>query len=58
MSRNTINNAIINNFKINEIKNKDNNDNDNSFNQLLDLQLLIQKHSGLQELCMHYILYL
>ena len=28
-----------------------NNDNDSSFKQLLALQLLIQKHSGLKELC-------
>ncbi len=26
-------------------------ENDKSFNQLLSLQLLIQKHSGLKELC-------
>ena len=26
-------------------------DNDHSFNQLLRLQLLIQKHNGLKELC-------
>ena len=26
-------------------------DNDNSFSQLLNLQLLIQKHSGLKEIC-------
>ena len=31
-----------------EEANKNNND---SFNQLLSLQLLIQKHSGLKELC-------
>ncbi len=29
----------------------DGKDNDSSFNQLLALQLLIQKHSGLKELC-------
>ena len=54
-----INKIIKDNFKIigngykeNEIKNtKNNNDIDNSFNQLLNLQLLIQKHSGLKELC-------
>lgn len=50
MSRNNINNDTINN--LNEINNKSNNENDSSFNQLLTLQLLIQKHSGLQELCM------
>ena len=34
-------------------KNNDNNyiNIDNSFNQLLALQLLIQKHSGLKEIC-------
>ena len=56
---NMINKIIKDNFKIigngykeNEIKNtKNNNDIDNSFNQLLNLQLLIQKHSGLKELC-------
>ena len=31
--------------------NYNNNGNDNSFNQLQALQLLIQKHSGLKELC-------
>jgi hypothetical protein len=50
-----INKFIQNNNKIgekeektNEEANKNNND---SFNQLLALQLLIQKHSGLKELC-------
>ena len=43
--------------QINQIEEKDKilelikNDNDNSFNQLQALQLLIQKHSGLKELC-------
>ena len=53
-----INQAIQENLKINEkenIKNDYNNDvvkgENNSFNQLLSLQLLIQKHSGLKELC-------
>ena len=60
----TINKVIHDNFKIGQIKNKENNNirrlenikeensNEyNSFNQLLSLQLLIQKHSGLKELC-------
>ena len=52
---NIINKVIRDNFKItendnvkDEINNKDNN---KSFNQLRNLQLLIQKHSGLKELC-------
>ena len=60
MSNNNIINKIIrDNYKINDaplIKNNENNiinnqDPDSSFNQLLSLQLLIQKHSGLKELC-------
>ena len=59
--KNVINKVIKENYKINEIEQniekineiqreyKDNND--NSFNQLLSLQLLIQKYSGLKELC-------
>ena len=53
---NTIINKIIkDNFKIqenhiNDIK-VENDNNEKSFNQLLNLQLLIQKHSGLKELC-------
>ena len=49
-----------NNFINNEFETKTN-FNDNSFNQLLNLQLLIQKHSGLKELCKynnHFILVL
>ena len=58
-------NEIIKKIKdINHKKNEDNKnellvqkqeekiiENDNSFNQLLSLQILIQKHSGLKELC-------
>ena len=59
-SKNDINKIIKENYKnienldgqnhkiINEINLKNS---DNSFNQLLSLQLLIQKHSGLKELC-------
>lgn len=49
-----IKDVIENNLKINEII-PDNNKNDNSFNQLLSLQLLIQKQSGLKELCKQII---
>ena len=65
----TINKVIHDNYKICQTKNIDNNkikrlenikeENDheyNSFNQLLSLQLLIQKHSGLKELCKYYII--
>ena len=57
MSKENINKITKENYKINEIEAKDlkNEDkgtfDDNSFNQLLSLQLLIQKHSGLKELC-------
>lgn len=34
------------------------NKNTNSFNQMLSLQSLIQKHSGLKELCKLYFFYL
>ena len=58
MSNKNIINAFKNdNYKIiqNEEKGNDlegdNLNGDNSFNQLLSLQLLIQKHSGLKELC-------
>ena len=50
-------NIINDNYKINQFENNDNNQineklkDDNSFNKLLSLQLLIQKHSGLKELC-------
>ena len=53
----TINKVIINNHKIDLISKGENKQRfkeekeDNSFNQLLSLQLLIQKHSGLKELC-------
>ena len=55
--KNIINKVIKDNFKLNQIEHNDNNiineevEDDNSFNQLLSLQLLIQKHSGLKELC-------
>ena len=59
MSKNyNINEFIQNNHKIGEEEKKieitieePNKNNNNSFNQLLALQLLIQKHSGLKELC-------
>ena len=56
MSDNTINQIIQNNYKIGEdnipkVDENTNEDNDGSFNQLLALQLLIQKHTGLKELC-------
>ena len=45
-------NELKDNFKINEIKNINNNENnDKTFNQLLNFQLLVQKHSGLKEIC-------
>ena len=56
---NIINKVIRDNFKITddgngtpkeEINSIDNN-NDKSFNRLQNLQLLVQKHSGLKELC-------
>ena len=53
-----INQTIQEHFKItekdeteNDTKNEDNNGENASFNQLLSLQLLIQRHSGLKELC-------
>ena len=55
--KNIINKVIQDNYKINKLENNDNNqtneklEDDNSFNKLLSLQLLIQKHSGLKELC-------
>ena len=59
MSKNcNINKFIQNNHKIGEEEKKNeltieepNKKNSNSFNQLLALQLLIQKHSGLKDLC-------
>ena len=35
----------------NNYKNETNKGEDESFNQLLSLQLLIQRHSGLKEIC-------
>ena len=62
MSDNTINKIIQNNYKIGEnnipkVEEKTNEDNDGSFNQLLALQLLIQKHTGLKGLCKYLYLY-
>ena len=66
MSRiSVINQTIMDNFKINS-KNETNIDcinedtigEDDSFNQLLSLQMLIQKHSGLKELCNIYSYFL
>ena len=66
MSRiSVINQTIMENFKINN-KNEKNIDcinediigEDDSFNQLLSLQMLIQKHSGLKELCNIYSYFL
>jgi hypothetical protein len=56
MSDNTINKIIQNNYKIGEnnipkFDENTNENNDRSFNQLLALQLLIQKHTGLKDLC-------
>ena len=54
-NKNNINKVIKDEYKINEneeLKNKIIIDEkDNSFNQLQSLQLLIQKQSGLKELC-------
>ena len=55
----SINKLIQNNYKLgnegnikNEtVKENNNKDDDNSFHQLLNLQLLIQKYTGLKELC-------
>ena len=59
---NIINNVIKDNIKISEkqdIRNEINKeDNDISFNQLLNLQILIQKHSGLKELCKLILLFI
>ena len=62
MSDNTINKIIQNNYKIGKnnnpkVEENTNEDNDGSFNQLLALQLLIQKHTGLKELCKYLYLY-
>ena len=52
---NIINKIIRDNFKLTENDNKNyeikEEINDKSFNKLLNLQLLIQKYSGLKELC-------
>ena len=64
MSKNyNINKFIQNNHKVGEEEEKNevtieeaNKNNNDSFNKLLALQLLIQKHSGLKELCkFHFI---
>ena len=57
--KNIINKITKDNYKINDdtlLKNDEiniinNQGPDSSFNQLLELQLLIQKHSGLKEIC-------
>ena len=59
LEKKNINRLITDNQKIEEIPNRDNQieenkkeeNDDNSFHQLLSLQLCIQKHSGLKELC-------
>ena len=44
--------SILNKIKISsDLEEKQNNNNATAFNRLLELQLLIQKHSGLKELC-------
>ncbi len=50
-SDNDINIIIKGNKNDLENQSSDKESKDNSFNQLLSLQLLIQKHSGLKELC-------
>ena len=58
-NNNFINKKIKDNIQIEDNKNIENEikeivineDKDKSFNQLMNLQLLIQKHSGLKELC-------
>jgi len=61
MSDNSINKIIQNNYKIWEnipkVEENNNEDSDGSFNQLLALQLLIQKQTGLKELCKFYNFY-
>ena len=47
--KNDINKFIQKKAKLDTIQNE--NEKDDSFNQLLNLQLLIQKHTGLTELC-------
>ena len=50
---------IINSNKkrenITRVEYNKNENKDSSFNQLLSLQLLIQKHSGIKELCKFFI---
>ena len=63
MSDITINKIIQDNYKIGENiipETEDNTteDNDGSFRQLLALQLLIQKHTGLKELCKYIFIFL
>ena len=41
---------------IQNVSNHKKEENINSFNQLHALQLLIQKHSGLKELCKHFFI--
>ena len=44
--------SILNEIKTSsDLEEKQNNNNATAFNRLLELQLLIQKHSGLKELC-------
>ena len=58
-NNNFINKKIIDNIQIEENKNVENElkeiinseDKDKSFYQLMNLQLLIQKHTGLKDLC-------
>ena len=61
MSRKSIINKVVqDNYKFNQYELNYNNiikdqiEEDDSFNQLLSLQLLIQKHSGLKELCKYH----
>ena len=61
---NVVNKVIKDNYKIKEresiekdIRDPIIKDSNKSFNQLLKLQLLIQKHSGLKELCKLFLLY-
>ena len=51
-SSNTINKKINKNDVIIG-QNTDTQSRENAFDKLLKLQLLLQKHSGLKELCMH-----
>ena len=52
IKENSKNNLLKQNIKKNvQLENLIDEDENNSFSQLLSLQLLIQKHSGLKELC-------